>query len=208
MKEKLHFAIEAVLIVAVVILFVFQFSGNKKSPSVSVAASSGSEYTPGASMPVAYIDLDSLILNYKYSIDMNDHLMDKSEKSRAELTEKQRKFQNDVQSFQSKAETGAFTSQERMDAEREKLIKAEQDLQTLSTKLSQEFAEEQARLNEGFRATIIAQLKEFNKDKTYHIVYGKTSDNILYADDAYNITTEILEYFNKKYAESPAFPSK
>ena len=38
MKEKLHYAIEAVLAVAVIILFVFQFSDNKKSSEIGRAS--------------------------------------------------------------------------------------------------------------------------------------------------------------------------
>ena len=41
---------------------------------------------------------------------------------------------------------------------------------------------------------------EFNKDKGYQIIYSNTgSDNILFADDKYDITKEVTEFLNKKY---------
>ena len=48
--------------------------------------------------------------------------------------------------------------------------------------------------------TVKVRLVEFNKDKGYQIIYSNTgSDNILFADDKYDITQEVTEFLNKKY---------
>jgi outer membrane protein len=155
-------------------------------------------------MPIAFIDVDSLMSNYIYSIDLNEQITKKFENSRASLTEKLRKLQSDAADFQRKAETGSFLSRERMEAEQQRLMKRDQDLQQLQAQMSQELSEEQMRMNEELRKTIITQLTEFNKSKGYHIVYGKINDNILYADDTYNVTGEVIEFLNSRYASSPA----
>ncbi|MDR2916469.1 MAG: OmpH family outer membrane protein [Tannerella sp.] len=201
MKEKLHYAIEAVLAVAVVILFVLQFSGNKKlSDADAVVSEDGASENV---MPMAYIDVDSLMSNYTYSVDLNEQITKKYENSRANLTERMRKLQSEAADFQRKYETGAFLSQERAQSEYQRVMKKQEDLQKLEAQLSQELGEEQFRMNEELRKTIIAQLREFNKGKGYQLVYGKMNDNILYADDVYNITGEVVEYLNRKYASSP-----
>ena len=201
MKEKLHYAIEAVLVVAVIILFVFHFSENKKSSNTDMSPAGGA--TSGESMPIAYIDLDSLLSNYTYSIDLNEQITKKVENSHASLTEKLRKLQSDAAEFQRKLETNAFLSQERAESERLRLMRKDEELQNLQAKMSQELGEEQMRTNEELRKTIISLLRAYNKNKGFHIVYGKMNDNILYADGAYNITAEVLDYFNKQYAASP-----
>jgi outer membrane protein len=42
-------------------------------------------------------------------------------------------------------------------------------------------------------------LREFNKAKGYQVIYGKKNDNILFADNVYDITGEVIEYLNKLY---------
>lgn len=202
MKEKIHYAIEAVLAVAVVILFVLQFSGSKKSSNTDATVSEGGAMS-GEVMPMAYIDVDSLMSNYTYSIDLNEQITKKFENSRANLTERLRKLQAEAAEFQRKYETNAFLTRERAESEAQRLQKKQEDYQGLEAKLSQELNEEQFRMNEELRNTIITQLREFNKGKGYQLVYGKINDNILYADDVYNITSEVIEFLNKQYAASP-----
>jgi outer membrane protein len=199
MKEKVHYVIEALLAVAVILLFILQFSGNKSSV-VSDIAVSDSHKMPENTLPIAFIDVDSLMSNYIYSIDLNEQITKKFENSRASLTEKLRKLQSDAADFQRKAETGAFLSRERMETEQQRLMKRDQDLQQLQAQMSQELSEEQMRMNEELRRTIISQLTEFNKNKGYQIVYGKINDNILYADDMYNITGEVIDFLNSHHA--------
>ena len=202
MKEKIHYAIEAVLAVAVVILFVFQFSGNKKPSNANAVVSEG-QAPSGVVMPIAYIDVDSLMSNYTYSVDLNEQITKKYENLRANFTERARKLQTEVAEFQRKYETGSFLSAERAQSEAQRLQKKEEDLQQLQVQMGEEFDTERYRINEQLRNTIITQLREFNQDKGYQFVYGKMNDNILYADDAYNITAEVIDFLNKKYAASP-----
>ncbi|MDR2776159.1 MAG: OmpH family outer membrane protein [Tannerella sp.] len=203
MKEKIHYVIEAVLGVAIIVLFVMQFSGNKKSAS-SDATVTDDALMSGGTMPIAFIDVDSLMASYTYSIDLNEQITKKYENSRANLTEKLRKLQSDAADFQRKVETGSFISRERAETEHQRLMKKDQDLQELQAQMSRDLGEEQLRMNEELRRTIILQLREFNKGKEYQIIYGKMNDNILYADDAYNITGEVIDFLNRKHALSPA----
>ena len=205
MKEKIHYVIEAVLVVAVVILFVFQFSDNKKPVDTVVPES---ESMSKSAVTMAYIDIDSLMTNYTYSVDLNEQLMKKSENTRATLTVKARKLEADAQDFQRKAQTGSFLSEERMMSERDRIMKSEEDYRTLEQKLAHEFTEEQIRISEELRNTIVANLREYNKDKKYLIIHGKMNDNILYGDESCNITAEVISFLNMKYAASPVVVAK
>jgi outer membrane protein len=76
----------------------------------------------------------------------------------------------------------------------------QQEYQQMAERLSQEFALEQQKLNMELSDTVKVRLVEFNKDKGYQIIYSNTgSDNILFADDKYDITKEVTEFLNKKY---------
>ena len=206
MKEKIHYAVEAALAVAIIILFVLQFAGNKNTSGTKMAVSA--EEDDSQVMSIAYIEMDSLMSTYTYSLDMSEQIARKIESSQATLTEKARKFQNEVNEFQRKAQAGAFLSQERMQSEEQRLMKMKDEVEQLDAKLSQELSEERFRLQDELRKTIISQLKEYNKDKGYHLIYGKSNDYILYANTIYDITAEVIEYLNKHYAASQEKPKE
>ena len=69
--------------------------------------------------------------------------------------------------------------------------------------MQMELMEEIQRLNIQMRDTIVSHLKEYNQVKNYHIIFSTGSSNtvnpIIFADDAYNITDEVIEFLNKKW---------
>ena len=198
MKEKIHYAIEAALAVAIIILFVLQFAGNKTPVDSNIAVSS--EEGSSKIMSIAYIEMDSLMSTYTYSLDMSEQIARKIESSNATLTERARKLQKEMDEFQRKQQAGAFLSQERMQNEYQRISKMQEELQQKEAELSQELQEERFLLQEELRKTIITQLNDYNKDKGYHLIYGKSNDYILYANPIYNITAEMIEYLNKQYS--------
>jgi outer membrane protein len=203
MKEKIHYVIEAALGIAVVVLFALFFSNNRKSDLSGTNSLESSSITATGSLPVAYIDVDSLLQKYQYSVELNEQIIRKYENSRANLTEKLRKLQSEIADFQRKVETGSFVSQESAQNQQQRLLKKQEDLQQLEAQMSQELGEEQLRVNEDLRKKIISQLKEFNKNKGFCIIFGNIRDNILYADDVYNITNEAIDFLNKNHTATP-----
>ncbi|HPC27005.1 MAG TPA: OmpH family outer membrane protein, partial [Paludibacteraceae bacterium] len=126
----------------------------------------------------------------------------KQEDSRLTINMKARELQNEMNEFQKKLENNAFLSRERAEQEQSRLIKKQQDLQKLDAQLSQKLLEEQQKMSEQLRDSINAFLKEFNKDKKYHIILSNTSnDNILYAVDGYDITSEVIKQLNQRCSQ-------
>ena len=205
MKEKIHYVIEGALAVAVIILFLLHFTGSKNI--VAPIAAVSNESNAMEHMPIAYVDIDSLMTNYTYMIDLNEQLAKKYEDTQAKYTEQARKFQNEINDFQRKVETNSFISRERAEAEEKRLIKKNEELQQMQANYAQELDAERFRLHEDFRKTIIVQMNAYNTEKGYHVIFGKTNDNMLYTNEAYNITTDVIEYLNAQYALSPALKS-
>ena len=193
--KNINYVINGVLAVAVVILYIMQFSGKKESSVTRTFASAGDTT---ALLPIAYVNVDSLLLNYNYSKDL------KQENSRANITQKARSLQGEMQDFQRKVENNAFLTRERAEQEQQRLLNKQQELQNLDNQLAQELMQEQQKLNEQLRDTVVSQLKAFNLGRGYQVVFSNTvGDNILLAGDSYDITGELLEYLNKNYS-SPA----
>ena len=194
--KNINYVINGVLAVAVVILYIMQFSGKKESSVTRTFASAGDTT---ALLPIAYVNVDSLLLNYNYSKDLNEIILKKQENSRANITQKARSLQGEMQDFQRKVENNAFLTRERAEQEQQRLLNKQQELQNLDNQLAQELMQEQQKLNEQLRDTVVSQLKAFNLGRGYQVVFSNTvGDNILLAGDSYDITGELLEYLKRK----------
>jgi len=154
----------------------------------------------GAVLPIAYVDMDSIIAKYNFAIDANDKLVNKYEDSQAKLNKKVKTFENDYKNFLHKEQNNAFMSRERYEKEKERLIKKEQELQELSTQLSQEYMMENQKLVQQFNDSIDNFLKVYNADGRYHLIFRNTAtDNIMLAAEEYNITDEVVDGLNARY---------
>ena len=203
MKERIHYLIEGALAIAIIILFVLLFMGTKKEGNGFVAETPQNSDGQETKMPIALVDVDSLLLNYTFCIDLNEQMVKKIENSSATLTERGLKLQAEINEFQKKVELNSFLSQQSYDTQHQQLIKKQEDYQLLEQKMRQELEEEQYRINVEVRSMVLKYMNDYNKSKGFHIIFGKRGDNILYADDVYDVTGEVIDFFNKQHALAP-----
>lgn len=197
--KNLSLIINAVLAIAVIVLFVKVFGGDAKTVKKQTVANS--ENAELGQLPIAYINVDSLLLNYNFAKESNESLINKQEQSRLNINTKARQLQTEMSDFQRKLENNAFLSRERAEQEQTRLMKKQQDLQELDGQLSQQLMQVQQKMSEQLRDTINSFLKAYNKDNKYQMILSNTSsDNILHADKAYDITPEVTKMLNERYA--------
>jgi outer membrane protein len=197
--KNLSLILNAVLAIAVIVLFVKVFSNNPKSPSEKSFYKNDS--LNAGLLPIAYINVDSLLLNYQFAKEANESLIKKQEDSRLSINTKARQLQTEMSEFQRKLEANAFLSRERAEQEQSRLLKRQEDLRELDGQLSQQLMQVQQKMSEQLRDTINSFLKEYNKDQKYQLILSNTSsDNILYATEGLDITPEITDLLNKRYA--------
>ncbi len=187
-----------VLAVALIVLYALVLRHNKVH-SVDVQMY-GSDSTLMVNLPIAYVNVDSLLLNYQLAIESNETMMKKQEDSRLDLNVKARQLQNEMAEFQRKLENNAFLSRDRAESEQNRLMKKEQDLQQLNNKLTQEIMDLQQKIAEQLRDSITIFLSEFNKNKQFELILSNTAnDNILIPNERYNITQEVTDGLNSRY---------
>ena len=137
-----------------------------------------------------------------FCIDLNEAMVKKSENVRLQLNQKAQDLQKQQQEFQTKYQNNAFLSAERAQQEYNRINKLSEDLQTLSDKLQSELAAESEKNNMQLQDSIKNFLKEYNKTKGFTLIISNTGmDNLLYADDAMNITQEVLDGLNARYSK-------
>lgn len=195
--KNLSLIINAILAVAVIVLFVLVLNIKSNTSNKQVITKEGVVTT--GKLPIAYINIDSLLLNYQFAKDANELLIKKQEDSRLSVNTKARELQTEMGEFQRKLDNNAFLSRERAEQEQGRLQKKQQDLQALDAKLSQQLGQIQQKMSEQLRDTITKFIKEFNKDNRYQMIISNTSsDNILYAAKEYNITAEVTKILNER----------
>ena len=194
--NKVQIVINVVLVAAVAALFVIVLSG-KKQGETPTAAVEQSEV-----LPIAYLNTDSLLVNYVFAQEANEKLMKKQEDARLKLNTKARTLQNEMADFQRKLENNAFLSRERAEKEQERLIKKQQELQELEAKLTEDIMIENQKLNIQLADTLTNFLKEYNADGRYHVILSNSAkDNVLMAAESYNITSEVIKQLNARYGK-------
>lgn len=197
--------ISAILAVAVVILFILHFSGNKKGANNATHAGTMTEGVEmSAQMPIAYVNIDSLLTNYTYAVELRDQLMRKMESSQATLNQQARALEKEMQEFQRKIENNAFFDQSRAQREQERILKKQQEFQVNSQKLQAELMQEEADMNTKLRDAIMDHVKKYNTEiGKFQVIFSNAGgDNILYAEKAYDITSAVTKYLNDNYSSN------
>ncbi len=195
--NKIQIIVDSILGIAVITLFVLFFTSKPATVAPEAPVASAEGCVP---LPVAYLNLDSVLLNYQFAIDANEKLMTKQEDARLKLNSKARTFQSEAADFQKKLENGAFMSRERAEQKQQELYKKQQDLQDLEAKLTNDIMLENQQLNLQLADTLNSFLAEFNKDGRYQLIFANTGkDNILQSADGYDITAEVVSALNARY---------
>lgn len=198
--KKVQIIIDAVLVIAIAALFVLHFTGKsccKHDAEATAAVAEGN-------LPIAYINLDSLLANYTLAQECGEQLMRKQEDARLKLNTKMRTFQNEYADFQRKIENNAFLSRERAESEANRLQRKQEELQTLEEQLTQDILAENQALNLRLADSLTNYLNEYNADGKFHLILSNQGrDNVLTAVEGYDITDEIVDALNARYIPTP-----
>ena len=189
-------ALTVILLAAVIVLFVLVIKKPKCSQEGTCTATTSIEMN---NLPLAYINVDSLLLQYDFAINANDALMRKQEDARLKINTQAKRLQEEMNDFQRKLENNAFLSRARAEQEQTRLLQKQEELQKLDAQLTEELMIEQQNISLQLRDSINNILKVYNADNRYQLIISNTSgDNLLYANEAYNITNDVVELLNTR----------
>ena len=174
-------------------------SCNQSAPKVD--AKSDTPQKVPASLKIAYVEVDSIMSQYKFCKDYSLILQRKGQNIKSTLAAKQQQLQAAASNFQQKMQQNAYT-RDQAEAINANLQKQNADLQMLDQRLTNEFQNETEKYNNALRDSIQHYLKIYNQDKHYSLILSKAGDNLLYADKAFDITNEVVAGLNKAYKPS------
>lgn len=183
----------------------FTSCGNK-AEEIDTKASTPTAQTE---LKIAYVLIDSLTSQYERCKDLEEQFNKKRANAEKTVDEKGKSFANQVQDFQRKAQQNQFTQQQ-YEAEQNRLAKLQQDIQELNARLSNSLQEEYQKEFQALTDTIQSFTKDFAKKKGYDFILCKSSgiDNVLYADEKYDVTAEVVKVLNDRYKKEKKAPKK
>lgn len=189
-----------VALIAVAVLYVLYFTGNKQNES-EVVQEQGTASQGQEALKIAYVKADSVILNYDLAQDLHDDFTKKQEAYNSEYGAKRQSFEKEAAAFQEKLQRGGFLTEQRAIQERDRLVGKEQEIMQLDQELSSKLNELQTANNKQILDSLLNYLKEYNKDKKYDYILN--GGEVLIGNEAYNITTEVLQALNERYSGEP-----
>ena len=154
----------------------------------------------------AYVDTSKLLEEYTEAKDIEAKYKTKSDEMGKELENEVARFKYEASNFQKNAQLNGQAWAQQKGAE---LQKREQQLSYAQQALVRQLQEESGTEMDTLVKNVKKFIKEYGKEKGYDYIYG-TGDavSILYAQDKYDITKEIVKLLNDKYKSGAKVEAK
>jgi outer membrane protein len=181
---SLLFAISALTFV-----FVSGKKGNKKDlPDIS-----------SGKVTIAWINTDTIWAQYAFVADMKTQLAAYEKNLQDKYAGMVSAFQKEYDDYLKKGTSNQLTLDQQKKKE-EELAKKQQSIQEMDAQLSQQLVEEKTARNMEVHDSIVNFIARFNKDQKYTFIMERSyGGGILWANDAYEITDDVLKGLNKAY---------
>ena len=178
------------------------FAACNNNPQTETAQPTAAPVQEVQQLKIAYVLIDTLTSQYELYKDASDNFQKKQANAEATITQKGRNFAAQVQEFQKKAQSNQYT-EEQFNKEQARLAKLQQDIEDLQTRLSNSLQEEYQKELQALTDTIKSFMDSYAKEKGFDFILCKSSgiDNVLYANEAYDVTEEVVAALNKRYAK-------
>lgn len=209
MNQRISLILNGVLAIAVIVLYVLHFKGQKAATDVAVSDSTKTAEAPLVidSLPnivsgngaIAYIDYEQLTEKYQFYKDGVANLENDYKKKQQELMKRQQTLEQNAASYQQIAPN--LTPDQREKKERS-LMEEDQNLREYADKLDKEWSDKQQTFAKNLLTKLDEYLKVLSKEKNYSYVFTYTKGgpaNIVYAKDSLNISTQVISGLNAQY---------
>jgi len=157
-------------------------------------------------LKTAYVDTSKLLEEYTEAKDIEAKYKAKSVEMGKELENEIARFKSDAANFQKNAQANGQTWAQQNGAA---LQKREQQLSYAQQAMLQQLQQESGVEMDSLVKNVKKFIKGYGKEKGYAYIYGTgEAVSILYAEDKYDITKEIVKLLNDKYKSEPKVADK
>lgn len=169
----------------------------KEGNSSPAAAAKDGGAASNSAFIIAYVDIDTVEAHYDYFKVKKAELEKKQQAIDNELNANVRALQNEAADFQRRVNANSVTQAEGESTQRA-LYNKQQQLESKAQNMRSEYAEQENKFNEELQKRLNDFLAKYNADKRYAYIlsYRTGASNVLYKDDKYDITTEVIKGLN------------
>ncbi len=197
--KNINYIINGILAAAVIVLFVLFFTGDRTAAPSETSSEQPENAIPAGEVAIAYFEIDSVLAEWELYFDVQEKLAAKQRQLETDFDSKSKSFMKRVEDAQYKIQRGLVTRAEAEELQQQ-LATEEQNLMGLQTNYTSELQEESMVRNRQMIDKIERYVEEYNRDKDYSFIFSYSfGGNLMYGDEAYNITQEIIEGINKAY---------
>ncbi len=150
-----------------------------------------------SNLALAFVNSDSLAVNYLYFADVNSQLEEKRAKYEKEFANRATGLQRQIEDFQKTANNMTIAQGRAVE---EDLTRKQQNLQQYQQSLTQDLLKEEAKLNKVLYEKVAAFLENYGKENKLDFIFKhSTGGEIWYGDSSMDITNEVIEGLNTAY---------
>ncbi len=169
-----------------------------QTTEASVQSDSLNSETPSAPLKIAFFYGDSINENYQFLQEANDELDQEEKTIQERLERKMRKAEQRAAELQKQAPT--MTQMQMQEAQLE-LQNLDLEYQRFQEKLTSDFRKREIELRDEYIQRVDSFLDEYNSEGKYDFILNyQRGGNLIWANESYNITEELLDGLNKAYA--------
>ncbi|MEY4084781.1 MAG: hypothetical protein RL074_568 [Bacteroidota bacterium] len=154
----------------------------------------------------AYVDTSELMKEYTEAKDLEAKYKAQADEKGRQLEAEINRFKQEAANFQSQAQANGQAWAQQKGAE---LQKREQQLGYAQQQLSQQLQQESGKEMDSLVSGVKKFIKAYGKEKGYSYIFG-TGDvaSVLYAEEKYDITKDLIKALNEKYKAGGAKEEK
>ena len=181
--------------VGVVVLLCLSFCGDNNNNNVS----STPKIVQTGDLKIAYVNTDSILAQYDYAKDLEKGLTSYQTSLESNYQAQGKKLQSDYENYVKTGDKLTLTEQKKKE---EDLTRRQQEFPMLQQKMMAQLQERQNEDNKKLLNSVYAFIKDYNqKNQKFNIILSRSyiSSTVLYADDAFDITDEIIKGLNEEY---------
>jgi outer membrane protein len=191
-KCSINIILNIIALIGVIVLFILYFTEHTSSYSSDIKSKK-------SAMAIGFVNSDSIMANYELVKVMKTDLETKQKKAEDNFTIQQKSFETQVTEYQKKMQSNSLSIDQAKNTEK-MLGQQQQTLLALKDQLSQTLADEELKMNIALQDSIMNFLKRYNIKHNYDYVLGfSKGSGILFANDKFDISKEIIEGLNKEY---------
>jgi Skp family chaperone for outer membrane proteins len=198
MAGKISLAFNILLGIAVIYLFTKTSTLEKEIQTEEEIASIEINEYPS----IAFVDNDSLSLNYKFRIDKSK-ILEKASADVQVLENKIAKAQEDYYEIMNKSQTGGFTSDAEIAAAEKKVMKLQEDVPYLQNQMEsriKRLTKLEGEINDSLYSRLYSYIDSYTADKSIDVIMLYTKGMTgLYNSGYLDVTAEIVTGLNAAY---------